>query len=520
AFLVRAVDADGNVDLTPAEWEWSVEGIAPPVLISSGPDMTTESRTAEFVFEANGRDIRYECALDGGAFSLCTSPKIYNGVPLGPHSFQVRVYLPDEAGTEAEPTTWDWTVVDNLPPETSIVFGPTDPSYAIDPDTGESIATFAFESDDPLATFECALDGASFTECPSEGVFSGLIEGPHILRVRAVDIALLADPSPARWTWTVIRDVTAPTTTITNASVMPVEGVFTAIFSFNANEQVSEFQCQLNTDPWEQCESPMEYSDLAPGNYTFRVRAVDLALNVEHPPVTHDFSVGLDSTPPETTILSGPPNPSIDDWATFEISSNEEVTYFECAIEFEPGTGPVWEECFNPAQYVELEPGDHTFQVRAVDLALNVDPTPATYTWTYEPPAPGPDTTIHRAPTDPSTNVNPVFEFSAFGAEEYECALDAEPFESCESPYLLEQLEPGVHVFQVRAIDINGNVESEPARHQWRLISPPLEPTIDSTPPDPSPGPDHTFTFSSTEPNATFKCRITPNPFLQNEFQP
>ena len=117
--------------------------------------------------------------------------------------------------------------------------------------------------------------------------------------------------------------------------------------------------------------------------------------------------------------------------------------------------------------------------MRAVDLALNVDPTPAVWTWTYEPPAPAPETTIHRAPTNPSTNINPIFEFSAIGpVEEYECSLDAEPFESCETPYLIEEIEPGLHVFQVRAIDIFGNVEPEPARHEWRVIAPPLEPTI------------------------------------------
>ena len=50
AFAVRAVDSDGNTELLPAEWEWSIEGPAPPVLITSGPDVTTDSRTARFDF--------------------------------------------------------------------------------------------------------------------------------------------------------------------------------------------------------------------------------------------------------------------------------------------------------------------------------------------------------------------------------------------------------------------------------------------------------------------------------------
>ena len=115
----------------------------------------------------------------------------------------------------------------------------------------------------------------------------------------------------------------------------------------------------------------MEYSDLTPGEHRFRVRAIDLAGNVEHPPLTRTFTIGMDATPPETTILTGPPATVPDDWASFEFSSNELDATFECAIDGEP-----FEECFNPAQYVELEPGEHTFQVRAVDSSLNPDPTP------------------------------------------------------------------------------------------------------------------------------------------------
>ena len=36
-FLVRAIDADGNVDTTPAEWEWEIGPMPSPVTITSGP---------------------------------------------------------------------------------------------------------------------------------------------------------------------------------------------------------------------------------------------------------------------------------------------------------------------------------------------------------------------------------------------------------------------------------------------------------------------------------------------------
>ncbi|HEV2950500.1 MAG TPA: cell envelope biogenesis protein OmpA, partial [Actinomycetota bacterium] len=420
-FAVRARDAEGNVDPTPATWGWDVQTAAPPVLINSGPDVTTESRSATFDFGADGRGIRYECSLDGGAFSLCVSPKTYNGLPIGPHTFAVRVLVPDEAPEPTE-ALYEWTVVENTPPETNIVFGPPDPSYNTDPEGTGPIATFAFESNEAPVTFECALDSAPFTECPDPSEFTGLTPGQHILRVRAVDLALNVDPTPARYTWTVVLDSTAPVTTIDTAETVVVEGQFETLFTFSANEPGSTFECSLDTEPFEQCESPMEYSDLTPGQHRFRVRAIDLAGNIEQPPVTHVFDIGMDATPPQTTIHSGPDPTVPDDWASFEFSSNEADATFECAIDGEP-----FEECFNPAQYVELEPGEHTFQVRALDSSLNPDPTPATWTWTYLPATPTPETTIVSTPPNPQTTPTAVFQFSSSGPEiEFECALDAE----------------------------------------------------------------------------------------------
>ena len=72
----------------------------------------------------------------------------------------------------------------------------------------------------------------------------------------------------------------------------------------------------------------------------------------------------------------------------------------------------------------------------------------------------------------------------------------------------------------VRGVDAFGNVDSTPARHEWRSIAPPLEPTITSVPPEPSIGNSHTFEFTTDEPNGTFECRITPNPLHINTFEP
>ena len=79
-----------------------------------------------------------------------------------------------------------------------------------------------------------------------------------------------------------------------------------------------------------------------------------------------------------------------------------------------------------------LSPGTHTFEVRAVDLNEHVDPTPATYTWTYValPAGVAPDTFIDLAPPLASPVLEAIFTFSSNEPDvTFECSLDGAPFD-------------------------------------------------------------------------------------------
>jgi hypothetical protein len=81
-----------------------------------------------------------------------------------------------------------------------------------------------------------------------------------------------------------------------------------------------------------------------------------------------------DTTPPETTLTNVPKDKSKQKTATFGFGSNEPVT-FECALDrgaFEP--------CTSLKTY-KVKKGQHTFEVRAIDGAGNVDPSPAGDDW-------------------------------------------------------------------------------------------------------------------------------------------
>ncbi len=88
------------------------------------------------------------------------------------------------------------------------------------------------------------------------------------------------------------------------------------------------------------------------------------------------LSVTVDASPPNTQITDGPESETEDTTATFEFEANEDGGFL-CSPD---GSG--FEECESGQTYDDLEPGDHTFEVQAVDLAGNVDDSPDSRSWT------------------------------------------------------------------------------------------------------------------------------------------
>src|SRR6202008_2091577 len=123
-----------------------------------------------------------------------------------------------------------------------------------------------------------------------------------------------------------------------------------------------------------------------------------------------------DVTPPETTIASGPSDPTSSTFATISFSADEPGSSFECSLDRE-----AFSACDSPREYTSL-PGTHTFRVRATDRAGNTDATPAEHTWTIDTTPP--ETTIDAAPAALTNSTSAEFEFSADEAATFECALD------------------------------------------------------------------------------------------------
>src|SRR5437867_1160882 len=149
-----------------------------------------------------------------------------------------------------------------------------------------------------------------------------------------------------------------------------------------------------------------------------------------------------DTTPPETSIVSGPAEGSLTNspQAVFTFSGTDDRTQatalgFNCSLD-----GAAFVACVNPQTYTGLAGGQHAFMVRAVDAAGNVDPTPATRTWTVDTTPP--DTSLLSGPAEGSVTASGQATFTFAGTDDqtvsssltFRCILDGVTSAVCASP--------------------------------------------------------------------------------------
>ena len=116
---VRATD---NVNLveTPSSRSFTIDRVAPDTTIDSNPSNPSTSANASFSFSSTEGSSTFECQIDGGGYSSCTSPKSYSSLSEGSHTFLVRAT--DVAGnTDGSAASYTWTV-DTVAPSSTTSF--------------------------------------------------------------------------------------------------------------------------------------------------------------------------------------------------------------------------------------------------------------------------------------------------------------------------------------------------------------------------------------------------------------
>jgi predicted outer membrane repeat protein len=100
---------------------YTIDLVPPDTSISAQPPAITNGTSASFSFAGTDTGVGvagFQCRLDGGTFTNCSSPVNFSGLSDASHTFDVRAI--DGAGnTDASPATVTW-VVDTIPPTISI----------------------------------------------------------------------------------------------------------------------------------------------------------------------------------------------------------------------------------------------------------------------------------------------------------------------------------------------------------------------------------------------------------------
>lgn len=442
------------------------EDVTAPAMSSlSGPNAPVSGATSfTFAAAADPTLSGFECRVANvHDWTSCASGRSEDPPSSGTYAFEVRAV--DTSGNRSAISTWQWTV-DKVAPTTTLVNGASGPFAS-------TSAVFAFTSNE-AGTFRCSLDGGAFAVCASPASYVGLAQGQHTFAVAAVDVAGNVDATPAVSTWTV--DTLPPETTLTSGPEGTNDST-SASFTFTS-EPGALFSCRLdggiiNTS----CTSPATYDGLSSGEHVFRVWARDALGNSDASPALRTWTV-VDSTPPETTLTSGPSASTESTWATFTFAS-ELASTFRCQLD---GAAPG--PCTSPVSYTGISPGQHTFTVWARDTAGNEDATPATHTWTVLAPAPQPtppvtvpdtpprvpDTIIKKGPGLRTTDRTPTFSFTTtVPGSTYLCKVDRGGYRPCRARHTLRRLSLGKHTLLVKA-SYAGRTDPTPAKRRFKVV--------------------------------------------------
>jgi beta-glucanase (GH16 family) len=486
--VYKAAGAPPPEDLDPPETE-----------ITDGPAARTNDTTPTFGFASPSPDASsFICRVDG-VRAPCSGPgNTHTTGPLseGDHHFTVAAL--DSSGNVDQSPAVQWFTVDTTPPDTTV----NGPSGLIN----DSTPTFDFASPDPDTeaviclvddvVVDCSGPGASHTTSP-------LADGDHSFSVAARDAAGNVDPTPAARSFTV--DATAPKTTLTGPSGLINDSTPTWSFGSVTGDAV-RFICGLD-GAVVPCSGPGDTHTTAPlpeGVHLFAVAAVDAQGNID--PSFEMRWIQVDTTPPDTTV-SGPSGVIGDPTPTFQLSSpSSDANGVTCRVD------DVVVACSGPGTSHTTSPladGAHTFSAAARDVAGNVDPTPATQSFTVNAKAP---TTTLSGPSGLTGDSTPTWSFGSVAGDavQFICGLDGAVV-PCSGPgntHTTGVLADGLHMFAVAGVDAYGNVDPS-VEFSWvqvdttppeTVVSGPSGVISDSTP---------TFQISSPSSDASgVTCRV------------
>lgn len=428
---LQVPDMAGN--LTAHTVSIIVDTVPPETTMTPSGQLRTNDTTPSFAIFSSEAGSSFECRMDEGSWTSRSAA--WTSSTLSDGSYLVECRAIDAVGNvDATPAATE-LVVDTVPPAVTIEQPP-----AITNDPTPTVAVSADED----AVFQCAVNAGAFITTSSSFTPSWLTDGSHTLSCRARDLAgNLSSPSSVA----LVVDTTLPqidfAAPIYGARVQSAPTVVHSEFDLH----LDEVTCSLNGLSLSECSSPVQLAALVDGPYEFTVRATDTAGN------TAESSVGfvVDTLPPDTSVNPAGATLTSDATPVAQLAASESASGFQCRVD-----GGEWSNSFSTTSFTspELEDGEHEIDCRAIDLAGNIDPSPASKTWIVDTTAP--TVTIDQPEADATTDdPTPEVSFTVSDIHDVraECSLDGANFSSCVSPIALPELDDGQHTFAVKGID-------------------------------------------------------------------
>jgi hypothetical protein len=485
-YTVRVLQGDGAGNTgTGAPHTFTLDTQAPTTAIDGGPAGDTGSTTATFSFSSSESGSTFQCSLDNGPVTNCTSPKTYNGLAAGAHTFTVNAV--DRAGNaDPNPPVANWTVNTSLPavslvhPVSGSSTSDTTPTFTGDSGTnsGDSatVTVKVYNQSAPTTVIETLTT----TRSAGDGAWSvdaspALPEGTYLAHAEQTGTSGTGFSSTHVFT----VDTSAPQTNLT-ALPQTTTSATSATFTFSSSENGSSFQCSLDGAAFTACTSPQSYSGLSAGSHTFQVRAVDGAGNTDPTPASQTWTI--DTSLPQVTIASPGNGDHISD-ASPTISGGSSTggttssTISVDIYQVVPG-----QPLGSPVQSLTTsrDPGTGAWSLTATSLPEGMYEAFASqgsgsgtgmssgqnFTIDLTPPS----TTIVLGPQGSTGSTSATFRFTSSEAgSTFMCSLDGAAFSICTSPQSYTSLSNGDHTFAVEAVDAAGNVDPNPDVTTWTV---------------------------------------------------
>ncbi|MFH0779118.1 MAG: CARDB domain-containing protein, partial [Candidatus Eisenbacteria bacterium] len=393
-FALLALDAVGNIGT--AVRSFAVDLTPPQTIIVSGPQDGGFVNTASVTFVWSGTDnlcppesLAFSYRLDETAWSEFSreTSHTFDSLSVQSHVFQVRAR--DKAGHEDSVWVSRSFSLDFGTPETQIVLGPQESSIL-------RANTFAFswsgsDSITPKSSlrFSYKLDAGAFSPPgpDTSRTFTNVPDGYHVFQVKALDAATNEDPTPAVRSF--YTDVTPPSVVFVQG---PPSGAHISVDSTTVAWQGTDavassqnllyaYRLDLGSETSFAGTRAALLSGLAEGLHSLRVRARDEAGNIG----SSTLGFGVDITPPNTSVISGPANggwwPSSTvtfTWLGSDNLSGSGDLFYSFALDdsaFSTFSGAT------SRTFQGLELGVHRFVVTSRDKAGHEDTSPDTVTF-------------------------------------------------------------------------------------------------------------------------------------------